>query len=207
MRAGDVLWNPLTGEKAAIVESAEETGGARIVADFIVEAGGFVPGGEHIHDHCAEHLEVRSGRIAFVLDGEERTIGAGEQVSVAPGTWHRWWNPGDEEVRIRARIEPAIRFEDALLVFWGLCADGHTDEDGRPSPLFGALVATRYRHEIRYRRPPDAVQRIAFPLLAALARRRGLERTLDRYLDLETHPSAEAQLGRLPEGVMQRAGG
>lgn len=207
MRAGDVLWNPLTGEKAAIVESAEETGGARIVADFIVEPGGFVPGGEHIHDHCAEHLEVRSGRIAFLLDREERTIGAGEEVSVAPGTWHRWWNAGDEEVRIRARVEPAIRFEDALLVFWGLCADGHTDEAGRPSPLFGALVATRYRDEIRYRHPPDVVQRIAFPLLAALARRRGLERAVDRYLNLETHPSAEAQLGRPPARVMQRIGG
>lgn len=207
MRAGDVLWNPLTGEKAVIVESAEETGGACIVADFIVEPGGFVPGGEHIHDHCAEHLEVQSGRIAFLLDGEERTIGAGGSVSVAPGTWHRWWNAGDEEVRIRARVEPAIRFEDALLVFWGLCADGHTDADGRPSPLFGALVATRYRHEIRYRHPPDAVQRIAFPLLAALARRRGLERTVDRYLNLNTHPSAKAQLGRPPARVMQRTSG
>ena len=191
MRAGDVLWNPLTGERAALVESAEETGGARIVADFSVEPGGFVPGGEHIHDHCAEHLEVQSGRIAFLLDGEERTVGPGEKVSVAPGTWHRWWNAGDEEVRIRARVEPAIRFQEAILVFWGLCADGHTNADGRPSPLLGALVATRYRDEIRYRQPPDPVQRIAFPLLAALARRRGLDRVLDRYLDLETHPTAE----------------
>jgi len=28
MRAGDVVWNPLTGEKAMFVESAEETKGA-----------------------------------------------------------------------------------------------------------------------------------------------------------------------------------
>ena len=44
MRAGDVVWNPLTGEKAMLVESAEENEGSRIVADFAVEAGGFVPG-------------------------------------------------------------------------------------------------------------------------------------------------------------------
>ena len=207
MQSGDVLWNPLTGEKAAIVESAEETGGARIVVDFVVEPGGFVPGGEHIHDHCSEHFAVRSGQITFLLDGRELTLGPGDEVEVEPGTWHRWWNPGGEEVRIRARVEPAIRFEEAILVFWGLCADGHTDKNGRPSPLFGALLATRYRDEIRYKQPPDAIQRIAFPLLAAVARRRGLDRAVDRYLDLATHPSAEAQLGRLPDRVMQRTSG
>ncbi len=206
MRAGDVVWNPLTGEKAVLVESAEESGGARIVVDFAVEAGGFVPGGEHVHDHCAEHFEVRAGRIGFLLDGDERTLAAGEQVTVAPGTWHRWWNAGEGEVQARVRVEPALRFEEAILVFWGLCADGHTNAEGRPSPLLGALVATRYRPELRYRRPPDAVQRLLFPALAALARRRGLERTLERYLDPDTHPSAQSGLGRFPAEVMRRSG-
>jgi mannose-6-phosphate isomerase-like protein (cupin superfamily) len=204
VRSGDALWNPLTGEKAMLVESAEESGGARIVADFAVEGGGFVPGGEHVHEHCAEHFEVRAGRITFVLDGEERTLGAGEQVTVVPGTWHRWWNAAEGEVQARVRVEPAMRFEEAILVFWGLCADGHTNADGRPSPLFGAMVATRYRPEIRYRQPPDAVQRLLFPPLAAFARLRGLERTIDRYLELETHPSARSGLGRLPGRVMRR---
>ena len=112
MRAGDVVWNPLTGEKAMLVESAEETEGARIVVDFAVEAGGLVPGGEHVHDQCAEHFEVRSGRIAFLLGGEQRVLEAGEQLTVPPGTWHRWWNPGDDEVLTRVRVEPALRFEE-----------------------------------------------------------------------------------------------
>ena len=203
MRGGDVLWNPLSGEKALLVESAGESGGARVVVDFAVEAGGFVPGGEHVHDHCAEHFEVRAGRITFVLDGRQRTLGAGDQLVVAPGTWHRWWNSGEDEVLIRSSIEPALQFEEMIAVMWGLCADGHTDAEGRPSPLVGALVAGRYRREIRLRQPPDFVQRFLLPPLAALARRRGLERTLDRYLDLETHPSAEAGLGQLPAHVMR----
>src|SRR4029453_8252209 len=203
MHAGEVVWNALTGEKAMLVESAEESGGSRIVSDFAVEAGGFVPGGEHVHDHCAERLEVRAGRITFLLDGEERTLGAGEKVSVMPRKSHRWWNAGQDEVQIRARVEPALRFEEAILVAWGLCTDGHTNAEGRPSPLLGALLATRYRREIRYRQPPDAVQRLLFPALGAFARRRGLERTIDRYLDPETHPPAESGLGHLPEQVMR----
>ena len=203
MRAGDVVWNPLSGEKAMLVESAEETGGARIVVDFAVEEGGFVPGGEHVHDHCSEHFEVREGRIGFILDGKAEEAGAGDAVTVAPGQWHRWWNAGEGEVRMRTRVEPALRFQEAILVVWGLCADGHTNAEGRPSPLLGALVATRYRDEIRYRQPPDALQRLLFPPLAALARRRGRERMIERYLDLATHPSAQAGLGRLPDRVMR----
>jgi mannose-6-phosphate isomerase-like protein (cupin superfamily) len=162
VRAGDVVWNPLSGEKALIIESAEESGGARIVCELAVEAGGFVPGGEHVHDHCAEHFEVQAGRIGFVVDGEERALTAGQQVTVSPGTWHRWWNAGGEEVRARVRVEPALRFQDAILAVWGLCADGHTDAGGRPSPLYGALVATRYRQEIRFKQPPDVLQRVLF---------------------------------------------
>ena len=206
MRADDVLWNPLTGEKALLVESADDTGGARIVVDFAVEAGGFVPGGEHVHDHCTEHLEVRSGRITFVVDGERRTLVAGDSITVAVGTWHRWFNAADHDVHLAVTVEPALRFEDAIAVIWGLCADGHTNAEGRPSPLFGALVATRFRREIRYRQPPDVVQRLLFPPLAAIARRRGLERAIERYLDLQSHPSAEPGLGRLPDQVMRGPG-
>src|SRR3712207_4801634 len=112
MHAGDAVWNPLTGEKALIIESAADTGGQRLVADFAVEAGGFVPGGEHRHPHCAEHMEVHAGRITFVLDGRERTLAAGDEVTIAPGAWHHWWNPGDAEVRLRVRVEPPNAFED-----------------------------------------------------------------------------------------------
>ena len=203
MHAGDVIWNPLTGEKAMLVESAEESGGARIVSDFVVEEGGFVPGGEHIHDNCDEHFEVRSGEITFLADGEERTLGPGEQLTVHAGTWHRWWNPGREEVSLRTRVEPALDFESAIMVMWGLCADGHVDAEGRPSPLLGSLLATRFRPEIRFRQPPAAVQRVLFPTLAFVARRRGLEPVIEKYLDAETHPSAELGMGRLPEKVMR----
>jgi hypothetical protein len=89
-----------------------------------------VPGGEHVHDHRAEHFEVRSGRIALVLDGEQRVLEAGEQLTVSRGTWHRWWNPGEDEVLTSVRVEPALRFQEAILVFWGLCADGHANREG-----------------------------------------------------------------------------
>jgi mannose-6-phosphate isomerase-like protein (cupin superfamily) len=204
MRAGDVVWNPLSGEKALLVESADESGGARMVVDFAVEEGGFVPGGAHAHDNCAEHFEVREGRITIVIDDQERTLGPGEQIAVPRGAMHRWWNSGEGQVLARVRIEPALRFQEAIMVLWGLCADGHTNAKGMPSPLLGALFATRFRDEIRLREPPQVIQRILFPPLAAVARLRGSEKTIERYLDPETHPTAQAGFGRLPEQVMRR---
>jgi hypothetical protein len=72
VRAGDVVWNPLTGEKALLVESGAETAGARVVADFAVESGGFVPGGEHVHDICAEHFDVVQGGSPSSSTGRRR---------------------------------------------------------------------------------------------------------------------------------------
>jgi mannose-6-phosphate isomerase-like protein (cupin superfamily) len=198
------MWNPLTGEKALLIESAEETSGTRILADFAVEEGGFVPGGEHVHDTCSEHFEVLDGSITFIVNGEERTLGPGEQFTVPPGAWHRWWNSGEGQVRVRVRVAPALRFQEAILVFWGLCADGHTNATGTPSPLLGAVMATRYKDEMRLRKPSQSVQRILLPPLAVLARWLGRDRTIQRYLDLQSHPSAQAGLGRLPERIMRQ---
>lgn len=204
VRSGDVVWNPLTGEKSLLIESAEETSGARIVADFAVEEGGFVPGGEHVHDSCVEHFDVKRGRITFIVDGQQQTLGPGDETTVQQGSWHRWWNSGEEEVRLRVRVEPALRFQEMILIAWGLCADGHTDAEGFPSLLPGALLATRYRAEIRVRKPPQLVQRVMLPPVAALARARGVERLFERYLSLESHPSAETGFGRLPDRVMRK---
>jgi Cupin domain len=176
----------------------------RLVAEFAVEEGGFVSGGEHVHDNCSEQFQVLSGSMTFVVNGAKRTLGPGEQFTVPPGAWHRWWNSGDGEVRTQVRVDPALRVEEAILVMWGLCADGHTNAKGMPSPLLGALLATRYWDEVRFRQPPEIVQRVLLPPLAALARALGKERTIDRYLRLDSHPSAQASLGRLPERVMRR---
>ena len=138
---------------------------------------------------CGMHLEVRGSRTVALVDAPRRCP---ERLRSAPA----------RELLIRTRVEPALHLAEAILVIWGLCADGHTNREGRPAPLLGALLLTRYRREIRYRQPPDAVQRLLFPPLAALARRRGLEATIERYLDIASHPSAEAGLGRLPSQVM-----
>ena len=45
--------------------------------------------------------------------------------------------------RGQTRIDPALRFQEAILVVVSLCADGPSNVRGVPSPLLGALLAMR----------------------------------------------------------------
>jgi hypothetical protein len=179
-----------------IVESAAESDGTRIVADLAVEAGRFVPGGEHVHDHLAEHVEVRA-EAGHVRAGQWGAHACGGRAAhrrarrVAPVVECR---PGRGAGPRSHRAGDALRGGDPRRL--GTVRRWAHEGRGGPSPLFGALLAARFRRELRFRRPPDAVQRLLSPPLAALARLRGLERTVDRYLALETHPAAESGLGR-----------
>jgi hypothetical protein len=48
LKAGDVLENPVTGERAVVRVGNEESGGELLVADLYVMPGGAVMG-EHYH--------------------------------------------------------------------------------------------------------------------------------------------------------------
>jgi quercetin dioxygenase-like cupin family protein len=206
VKAGDVIWNPLSGEKALIVAGAEDTGGDHLESVVRVEAGGFLPGGPHAHDNQLETFTVRQGRIELVVGGERSELAEGETATVPPGVVHEWSNATEGEIEVLVRVEPAYDFELMIMAVWGLCADGLTDARGNPDPLRGALIGSRFRREYRPAKPPAWLQRVLFPPLAALARRRGLDAELDRYADPESHPSVSVGLGHLPEAVLRPPG-
>jgi hypothetical protein len=84
-----------------------------------------------------------------------------------------------------------MRFEEAMLVFWGSAPMGTPTPKGAPRRRSARWLPPISPGDPLYRQPPDAVHRLLFPPLAALARRRASQSTIDRYLDLEKHPSAE----------------
>jgi len=195
---------PSPGRRRWLIESAEETGGARIVAEFAVDEGGFVPGGEHSHDNSSEHFEALSGLITFLINGEERTLGPGEQFTVPPGAWHRWWNAGEGEVRTRVRFDPALRFEEATL-FCGACARMVTRTPrGCPRPCSARSWPPVTETKCVCASHPRSRSESCCPRWPHSLGCLGKERTIERYLSLDSHPSAQASLGQLPERVMRR---
>ncbi len=48
----------------------------------------------HLHPAQSERFDVHEGALAFLVDGVERTVRAGESIELPPGSVHQAHNPG-----------------------------------------------------------------------------------------------------------------
>lgn len=166
----EVLENPAIGHWIRFLVRSADSGGELVR----IEAG-FRPGGSvgvpHVHPAQEERFEVRSGRLRIRLGRDERTLGAGEAVTIPPGVPHGVWNAGDTDAVATVDVRPAGRIDEALETIFALARDGKVNRKGMPNPLRGALIAREYGTYMA--RPPVWVQRAAVAVIAPLARALG----------------------------------
>jgi quercetin dioxygenase-like cupin family protein len=194
-KAGDVVENPVTGERVVVRMGTEESGGELLVADAYVRPGGAVTG-EHVHPAIEEYFTVIRGRVGFRLDGRETVARPGERLHVPAGTAHDWWNAGEEEALITVEISPGARFEEMVVNLFGLAQDGKTNAKGMPNLLQGALFAKEFEDVLYFTRPPRAVQKVLFAALAPVARLFGYKGSYPEYL--ERGPSERVEVEPWP---------
>jgi quercetin dioxygenase-like cupin family protein len=173
---GEVWQNPVTKERATILESPFENPERRATAELTALVGARVVG-EHRHPSATECFTVIEGELTVKRDGRTSVLRAGEQARIEPNVWHDWWNAADRDALVRVEVTPGERFALSIETLFGLARLGHTDEKGMPSPLQLALFAREFSDVIVFRRPPQAVQRAVFGALAPIARRRGYRAT------------------------------
>jgi quercetin dioxygenase-like cupin family protein len=176
IRVDEVWENPVTGERATILELPTKNPEGRAVAELTALVGARVVG-EHRHPAIVERFTTLEGELTVKRDGETSILREGETAVVEPGVWHDWWNAGDRDARVRVEVTPGERFAHMLETLWGLARLGHTNDKGLPDPLQLAVFAREFSDVIVFRSPPQAVQRAIFGALAPLARRRGYRAT------------------------------
>ena len=176
IRVGEVWENPVTGERATILELPHENPEGRVTAELTALVGARVMG-EHRHPALVERFTVLEGELTLKLDGETRILSEGETAVVEAGVWHDWWNAGDRDARARVEITPGERFAHMIETLFGLARLGHTNAKGMPSPLQLALTGQEFSDVIVFRSPPPAAQRAIFGALSPIARRRGYRAT------------------------------
>ena len=169
IQAGDVIENPVTGERIVFHQTSRETNGEAVVIETFVQPGGFVAAA-HVHPKQKERFEVVSGRLGLKVGGEEIVADPGERVTIPAGTPHRFWNAGQDEVRFRCEVRPALQFEQLLETMFALAADGKTNKKGMPNPLRLAVIARTHFDVVRLPFPPAFVQRLGLALGAPLGR-------------------------------------
>jgi quercetin dioxygenase-like cupin family protein len=171
--AGDRFENPATRETGRIITGAGDTDGRYMQSETRVRPGGAVSV-VHRHRECTERFEVLEGELTLQLDGQTRSLLAGEQVTIAPGVAHHYANTSDEDVVFRFDVWPAARFEAMVVTLFALGTEGKTDAKGAPSPLQMAVILDEYGDVLELVGPPRWLQRVAIGVLARIGLARGL---------------------------------
>ncbi len=127
---------------------------------------------KHLHPAQSEHFEVLSGTLQVNVDGEHRTLGAGDTLDISVGAAHQMWNDSSDTTRVVWQTSPAGRTLDWFGELDALQRSGRVGRNGMPSPLAFGVFLTEYRDVFRLA-GPDALLRPAFALLGAVGRLRG----------------------------------
>ena len=167
VNAGDVIENPVTGERITFVRTSGDTGGALAELDLELSPAAFLAA-EHIHRSQEEKFHVLEGHILLRCRGEESVRGPGETVVVAPGAPHAWAPHGDAGARVRITFTPGAGIEHFFDEFFRLAREGRVNEKGMPPLPVSARLGLA--HDLYLAGPPVPLQRVAFQVLATAGR-------------------------------------
>jgi mannose-6-phosphate isomerase-like protein (cupin superfamily) len=170
--AGQIIENPVSGERITFRETAADTGGELLSFDLELSPDGHVPG-KHVHPEQEERFEVVSGTMRFRMGRKTVVAEAGDVVTVPAGVAHKFANGGDKTAIVRVEVRPALRMENLLETAVALAEEGRTTSKGMPKPLDLALFVGEFEREVVGAFPPAWVQRATLAPLAWLARKRG----------------------------------
>lgn len=169
IRTGDILENPVTGERMKFLKTSADTNGEAVVVELELAPTGFVAM-PHVHPLQSERFEIVEGTVMFKLGRKTIAAEVGDVVTVEPGTPHKFWNESGEPARFVTVVRPALRFEELIETMFSLAADGKTNRKGMPNPLRLAVIAKHHFNDVQLPFPPAALQKAALAIGAPLGR-------------------------------------
>jgi quercetin dioxygenase-like cupin family protein len=123
----------------------------------------------HVHPTAEESYEVIEGALDVCVDGEWRTVRAGETAIAPAGAPHTLRNATTEQVRLVNIHRPALQFESFFREMHSLIQQGKIKRLPPKEPrsaIYAAMRFAKYPNEIRVTKPPNAV----FKALARVGR-------------------------------------
>jgi mannose-6-phosphate isomerase-like protein (cupin superfamily) len=132
------------GSRLRFVETAESSGGERVVVEVAYDGAGSPPP-VHLHPSQEERFEVLEGEMHVVVDGERAVRRAGERYVIPAGAEHSMWAEG--AARQRWETAPALRTDAFLETAWGF-------QTRTPSPEEVGAFLERFAEEVRFVGPP-----------------------------------------------------
>ena len=188
IRSGETIHNPVTGELITFHQTSADTNGEAVVIECTVQPDGFVAAA-HVHPSQTERFAVIDGRLGMKMGRKKMLLESGDVALVEPGTPHKFWNMGDDEVRFVCEVRPALQFESLLETMFGLAADGKTNKKGMPNPFRLAVIARRHFDTVRLPQPPSWLQRAGLAVGAPVGRLLGYGATYEPHAGTPAVPA------------------
>lgn len=137
---------------------------------------------EHFHENFTETFTVKSGTISILIDGQKRTLTAGETISVPPMTRHKPFNETGETAIVESedpRTLP-VEFGYILSQLYGFM-DQYPSGPSVPQMLMQLSVYGNNADSWIADGPPLAVQKAMRVAMAPTARLLGYKSSYEEY--------------------------
>jgi quercetin dioxygenase-like cupin family protein len=181
---GHLIENPLSGEQIVIRQSSADSGGRALIWELTLAPGGRVPS-SHAHPQQEEIFTVLDGQMKFRIGWRPVRAGAGQTVTIRPGTVHHFANAGPGPAHVLVETRPALDMQELLETAAAMAREQHAAARAIPRPLDLALFMCEFEREVMAPYLPASLVRSVTRLLAWLAAARGLDA---RYRRLRGRP-------------------
>lgn len=166
---GDVIENPVTGERITFLETSEDTGGELLRFEYVLPPGFSIP--EHVHPKQEERHEIVSGTLRGRVGGQERDYREGQRVIGAANLPHAWRNPSaEEELRLVSELRPALHMQSLIETSYGVMRDWKANKTGTPRYLLQiAVLVDEAKNDFYFTGVPMPVRRTLLKFLTPFA--------------------------------------
>ncbi|WP_152655560.1 cupin domain-containing protein [Oceanobacillus sp. CFH 90083] len=128
--------------------------------------------GAHYHPLLKETFKMIEGKMRFLVDGEEITLEAGEEITIHPNQVHQFWNVSQGNLEVVHEIRPPGLHWKMFVLMHKLECEGKLTKNGIPrNPLWLGIAWKCIDGYLDG--PPRFIQKIILGGLATLAENLG----------------------------------
>lgn len=169
VKAGDEVTNPITGDRVVFRSVGEDL----CEVDFYCrQTSPFTE--PHMHALQSESFEILAGHGRWQLNGVEYDLKPGDKVEVPAGVGHlNPWRVGEETLLVRQRNVPGWDFDAYFETPFKAAQRGKALPSGNLDQLHQAVILHHTRSKSYLTTMPVGLQKLLFPVLAALGRMKG----------------------------------
>jgi len=178
-QTGQIIDLGASGVKITITKTSKDTNGELAQMESMMQPAKRLPTLAHIHPSQEERIEVISGTLTALLNGNIKILPTGESITIRPGELHNFWNASSEVVHFRVEHRPALNIHDFIETIGGLVKDGMIKYDNSFSDkLQMAVVVNRFKEIMILPMP----QRFIIKLMGIIGEFLGKGKNLSKYI-------------------------